>query len=74
MLKDNPKQFKQKVQELRSTIAYLNKEQALLKNEVKQTQQQLNAQYIRVAELNTQIYKIQRKQSDVVEGQLIDVT
>lgn len=66
--------LKQKVQEMRSTIAYLNKEQGLLKNEVKQTQQQLNAQYIRVAELNTEIYKIQRKQSDVVEGQLIDVT
>ena len=59
---------------MRSTIAYLNKEQGLLKNEVKQAQQQLNAQYIRVAELNTEIYKIQRKQSDVVEGQLIDVT
>ena len=59
------KDLKQKVQELRSTIAYLNKEQDLLKNEVKQTQQQLNSQYIRVAELNTQINKNQKKQADV---------
>jgi hypothetical protein len=61
--------LKQKVQEMRSTIAHLNKEhtylntkQDLLKNEVKLTQQQLNAQYIRVVELTTEINKNQKKQ------------
>ena len=56
VLRRNDK-LRQKVKELRFTLAHFDKEKALLQNEVKLTQQQLNAQYIRVAELNGQLKK-----------------
>ena len=56
VLRRNDK-LRQKVKELRFTLAHFDKEKALLQNEVKLTQQQLNAQYIRVAELTGQLKK-----------------